>query len=299
MVLFGRGQPNAILVVRLYDPSDNVIRIDSIQTDRAGYFNTKLFTWPDPSRNLVFGKYTVEVLSSDGDVQRISVDYTSTRERVFSITPANVLSVKLDSPDQAVVGEPFRIFVQVTFEGALVNSDEAQLLELLGSSHVHSGETTINLSGQFKKLHEGLYYADVILDREGTYIIHAIGFYRGFEAHDSRVIPASSSSIQSIQESVDDLNQELKVANQELARLQEDLDRTAAELNSTRTSLTSSVQEARNSIGEDVRSAEGAVNQLVDASGQLNSIILPVLALISVILALQISLFARIRASYK
>jgi hypothetical protein len=36
-----------------------------------------------------------------------------------------------------------------------------------------------------------------------------------------------------------------------------------------------------------------------DASGQINAIILPVLALISVIIALQISLFARIRASYK
>jgi hypothetical protein len=35
------------------------------------------------------------------------------------------------------------------------------------------------------------------------------------------------------------------------------------------------------------------------ATGQINSIILPVLALISVIIALQISLFARIRASFR
>jgi hypothetical protein len=41
------------------------------------------------------------------------------------------------------------------------------------------------------------------------------------------------------------------------------------------------------------------VQQVQDASGQINAIILPILALISIIIALQISLFARIRASFK
>jgi len=57
--------------------------------------------------------------------------------------------------------------------------------------------------------------------------------------------------------------------------------------------------ESRNSIKDDIRRASETVDQMQAASGQINSIILPVLVLISIIIALQISLFARIRASYK
>ena len=57
--------------------------------------------------------------------------------------------------------------------------------------------------------------------------------------------------------------------------------------------------EAREAIREDIGRAESAVDELQQASGQINSIIIPILALISIIIALQISLFARIRASFK
>jgi hypothetical protein len=167
--------------------------------------------------------------------------------------------------------------VQVTFDGALVNtSTDQELASLLGSSHIHSGNTTVNLSGKFIKLHEGIYYADVQLG-EGSYIIHSIAYYKGFLAHDSKVV-SSGSSIGDIRQSVDTLSGEL--------------DKTSQELNDTRTSVTKSVEDARVAI-------KGDVDQLQSASGQINSLILPILALISVIIALQISLFARIRASFK
>ena len=276
LVVYGKGSVNDIFVVRLYDPSGRAIKIDSIPTDNDGFFKKAVYEWPDPSRNIAFGTYQVEISSSLGqpNTQRFEVTYAEGGSASMDETGGPVqhtLQVKLDSPTDVQINKSFRIYVQVTYDGALVDSDPS---DLLGTSHIHSGNDTINLSDAFVKLHEGLYYADVVLDQEASYIIHASAFYRGFLSHDSKVVSASPSTINTVQESINNLEQEL---------------------NQTQTSL----ENARTSIGKDIESAKAGVDEMRNASGQLNSLFLPVLALISVIIALQISLFARIRASYR
>jgi hypothetical protein len=278
MILYGKAAPADALFVKILDPANKTIRIENIVVDENGSFTEQLFQWPAPTKNLVFGSYTIEVSSSRFFSDKATLQVTFGQAGTSgSPTAGHILAVKLDSPTEISAGKPFRIYVQVTFDGALVNtSTDQELVSLLGSSHVHSGNTTVNLSGKFIKLHEGIYYADVQLG-EGSYIIHSIAFYKGFLAHDSKVV-SSGSSIGDIRQSVDTLRTEL--------------DRTSQELNDTRTSVTKSVEDARTAI-------KGDVDQLQSASGQINSLILPILALISVIIALQISLFARIRASFK
>lgn len=284
IVIYGKGYPNDSLFVRIFDPSGKTIKFESIPTDEKGLFTKQIFVWPQPDKNLVFGQYSIEVLSSrvGSFKDTLIISFTGSTE---AIPPSpHILSVKLDSPTQVSTESPFRIFVQVTFDGALVNFEPDELVSALGSSHIHSGDKTINLSGKFIKLHEGLYYADVNLNEEGTYIIHSIVFYKGFLAHDSKVV-SSGSSFGDIQYAVDNLKTELN--------------KTSKELNDTRYAVTKEVEGARAAIKEDIDQARTAVDELTQASGQINSIILPILALISVIIALQISLFARIRASFK
>lgn len=280
LIVYGKTIPNDILAVRIFDPVGKAIRIESVFADNDGSFTAQVFTWPEASRNFVFGRYIIEAASSTfpENKETREVSYSDAKAGQSVLSNSNALSVKLDSPTEISVRKPFRIFVQVTFNGALVNVDNPD--DMLKSSHVHLGNSTINLSGKFNKLHEGIYYADVQLDTAGSYIIHAIAFYSGFLAHDSKVI-SSGSSIGEVQESVDTLKQEL--------------DRTSRELNATR----QAVDDAREAIKRDIETATGAVGQLENASGQINSLILPILALISIIIALQISLFARIRASFK
>src|SRR5690606_10600039 len=118
------------------------------------------------SKQFPFGAYSLEVRSSiitsnvrtfplyfvtDGSGDGISSDTAS---------QSSGLVVKLDSPTQVSTGSPFRIFVQVSQGGALVNANtDEELVAMLGSSHIHSGDsanlTAINLSGKFYKLHEG------------------------------------------------------------------------------------------------------------------------------------------------
>lgn len=288
--IYGAASPEELLIIRIYDPAGLAVRMESVRVDEKGFFRDGIMVWPEPNRNMAFGAYSIEAISSlpGGGTRRIEVAFSEAiAENVVTQFPvSHVLGVKLDSPSQVAVGSQFRIFAQVTFDGALVDAEnEGSVLQLLGSSHLHSDNSTIILSDKFKEFHPGLYYADVQLDIENVYIIHVVAFHRGFLSHDSRVVAASASSIGTIQESVDDLNKGLDSTNLELGRLEQTL-------NDTEAKITSSVEDARSSVREELELAQ-------QASGQINSLILPVLALISVIIALQISLFARIKASYK
>lgn len=297
LVIFGAAEPNDILPVTVFDPSGLAIRISSVEVDEDGFFRSGILTWPDPSRTFAYGTYSVEVRSSVDSNQSQRTEVTFAEGAESGIQPqfpkTHVLAVKLDAPSQVAINEEFRIFVQLTFDGALLNAlDDATTAEILGSSHIHSSNSTINLSDKFKVLHPGLYFADVTLEKTDIYIIHAAAFYRGFLSHDSRVVTASQSSIGTIQESVNELDLRLESVNRELEHLQEILEETQTALNNTKSAITDSVKSAQESIG-------GEIGNIQQASGQINSLILPVLALISIIIALQISLFARIRASYK
>lgn len=263
LVVYGEAGSSDSLFITISDPEGRAIKIETATADDRGSYTVPLYVWPNPSANVPYGLYIIEVTSSIFGAKRtIEVRFTDV-ESAGGIQEPHTLAVKLDSPTETSVNKTFRIFVQVTFDGALV---DAAPQELLAGSHIHAGDVIINLAGKFNELHAGIYFADVKLDTAGTYIIHAEAFHRGFLAHDSKVI-TSGIDIQ-----------------QSLSSLQEEIEQTSADL-----------QEARGAI----REAAVAVDELRQASGQINSIILPILALISIIIALQISLFARIRASFK
>lgn len=294
MVVYGKGFINDTLVIRLFDPSGNLLRIDSLKIDQTGTFTQQVFEWPQASKVWPYGIYTLQINSSLGgkNTQTVTLVFTDSINSSGGPTVNHILTAKLDAPRQVSTNSSFRTFVQVTFDGALVDANATQLL---GSSHIHSAtfaNQTLNIGNKFNELHQGLYYADVTLARQGTYIVHVIAFYKGYFSHDSLVITASNTTIGSVQQSVDTLNTRLDTTNKDLSRLQTQLDATNKILNNTGATISDSVVSARKEITSDI-------SDLHTASGQLNSIILPILALISIIIALQISLFARIRASYK
>jgi hypothetical protein len=289
VIIYGRAIPDDALVIRLFDPSSKVLRLETFKVRSDGTFTEQIFVWPKPSKQYAFGAYSIEIRSSivpsDAKIFPVFFVETSGTGSTSGVPGSASLVVKLDAPTLVSTNSEFRIFVQVTYNGALVNAEDEELASLLGSSHIHFGDSTnstiINLSGKFFKLHEGLYYADVTLDQDGSYIIHSIAFHRGFLSHDSRVVVASSASIGSVQQSVNRLNDRLDETNRSL-------EQTNASLDTTKNALTEFADDTRITIG-----------QMRDASGQINGLILPILVLISIIIALQISLFARIKASYR
>jgi hypothetical protein len=297
LVIYGAGANNDILLVTLFDASGRALRSNMpVKTDSNGFFREAIYEWQQPTTAVPFGSYTVEAISNleSTDTRRVEVAFAEAIEvdEGPRIPVTHTLGVKLDSPAQVAVNEPFRIFIQATFDGALIAAEESEIPDLLGSSHIHLGNLAIPLREKLQRLHEGLYFADVTLDKEGTYIIHSAVFHRGLLAHDSKVITATSSSIGTIQESITELDLRLDETNEQLENLQQGIQDTRSSLNDTQSAITDSVEDARISINTDLEATQ-------QATGQINSLILPVLALISVIIALQISLFARIRASFR
>src|SRR4029078_12810264 len=113
LVVYGKGSPNDAFLFRLYDPSGRAIKIDSIAPDDDGFFRKAVFEWPDPTRNLAFGTYQIEISSSIGDPQsqRIEVNYAeggSQSTDTLGPSVQHILSVKLDAPADVQITKKFR-----------------------------------------------------------------------------------------------------------------------------------------------------------------------------------------------
>jgi hypothetical protein len=151
LVVYGRADLTDAVLVRLQDPAGKVVRIDTVPTDPTGAYSQQIMTWPDPSRNFPFGRYTVEISSSriPTDAALLTMTFAAEREPVSQQPLIHTLAAKLDSPAQVTTNETFRIFVQVTFDGALVNVNNPA--DVLGSSHIHPQNATIGLHDRFRR----------------------------------------------------------------------------------------------------------------------------------------------------
>src|SRR5581483_875932 len=166
LIVYGSGVPKDNLILSLFDPNGGTIRIDFVTVNDEGNFFKEFILWPQPTKNFPYGQYTLRVTSTiqSSNIEEMQVIFAPGLAQPSTAAESHNLVVKLDSPTLVATNSTFRIFVQVTYDGALVNSDQP---ELLGSSHIHSGNQTINLVNKFVKLHEGIYYADVALPHDG------------------------------------------------------------------------------------------------------------------------------------
>ena len=64
LFVYGKGQPNETLIIRLFAPDETIANFDQITTASDGSFNHVLLTWPPSSPSFPFGTYAVEVIST-------------------------------------------------------------------------------------------------------------------------------------------------------------------------------------------------------------------------------------------
>src|SRR3989344_8767343 len=65
LFVYGKGQPNETLIIRLFAPDETIAKFDQIITASDCSFNHVLLTWPEPTPNFPFGTYTIEAISTD------------------------------------------------------------------------------------------------------------------------------------------------------------------------------------------------------------------------------------------
>lgn len=283
LFVYGKGQPNETLIIRLFSPDDTIVKFDQLTTSGDGSFNYILLTWPPSTANFPFGTYTIEVISTEqnGASQKSDVKFTSTTDLINIPVERHILT-SVFAPETAAINTSFRIFVQTTSDGLLVGDDPKDLLQ---TTHIHlpSGKVE-TISNAFSTLHQGLYYLDYIPKEEGTYVFHVVSFNQGTISHASVATNVLSQDLGGISNQIIELNSVLKETSDELNVLKSEIERFGSTLESASTNIDASVTSISNSV-----------LNIEEASSQLNSLFFPIVASIGIIVALQITILARRR----
>ena len=291
LLVYGTGPENSPIVLRLFAPDGSIAEFEQIMTDSSGSFSFKMLDWPSSSTQFPYGTYTVEVVTSAGDSKKIDIKFASSTE--LEIVPIERrITTQVFAPEMAAADRPFRVFVQVTSDGLLVTGN---VNDVLSSSHIHTPDGKVqSLSMSLQMLHEGLYFVEYTPRIEGTYIFHMVAFSQGTQSHGSSATLVIGEDIAGISKQIITLNEVLTTASSELNVLQTDIHgfgSTIEEIDAASAKLRS----AQTTIDASVSSMATAVDNIEEASLQVNSLLFPIMGAIAVILALQISIIARRR----
>ena len=281
--VYGQGLPEENLIIRLFAPDETIAKFDQITTEPDGSFNYGLLIWPEPSTSFPYGTYTVEIISTEqnGISKKIDVKFTSTTDLIDVPVERNVNTLVF-APETAAINQSFRVFVQTTSDGLLIGNDPA---ELLGTTHVHlpSG-LSVSLSNSFNTLHQGLYFVDFTPREEGTHVFHVVAFSQGVVSHGS-----AATNV---------LSQDLGGISEQIIKLNSILDETSGELDILKSEIAgfdTTLEHASKQIDENIGTISTSVKFISEASSQLNALMLPIIASIGLIVALQITILARRR----
>ena len=279
--IYGKGLPEENLILRLFAPDATIAKFDQITTNSDGSFNYNLLTWPEPTTNFPYGTYLVEVISTeqDGISKKIDVKFTSTTD-LIDVPVERHVSTLVFAPETAAVNQSFRVFVQTTSDGLLIGNDPTELLK---NTHVHlpSG-LSVSLSDSFKTLHQGLYFVDFISRAEGTHVFHVVSFSQGTTSHGSAATNVLSQDLGGISNQIIKLNTILDATSSELETLKSEI-----------SGFDTTLEYASNQIDENIGTISASVKFISEASSQLNALMLPIIASIGIIVALQITILAR------
>ena len=184
LFVYGIGEPNEPIILRLYAPDNTVAEFQQIMTDNEGTFQHYLMDWAEPTPNVPFGTYILEVISNQqgGLVKVIDIKFSLTSE-LINMPIERDIRTTVFAPETAAVGNVFRVFVQTTSGGLLIGGEPSTIL---GTSHIHLPNGQVeNLDETLSTLHQGLYYVDYFPGLEGTYVFHMVAFNEGNISHGS------------------------------------------------------------------------------------------------------------------
>ena len=281
--IHGQATPKEPIIIRLFTPDDTIAEFEQIMTGEDGSFHHFLMEWDEPTTNLPFGTYILEVISNQqgGISKRIEVKFTNISEYVQVPIERSVNTIVF-APETAAVSRDFRVFVQTSSDGLLIGDDPNQIL---GTSHVHLPNGQVeNLEDDLKILHQGLYYVDYLPALEGIYVFHMVTFDEGNISHGSGATNVLTQDIRGISAQILELNEILDETKTELANLKQETSQ-----------FGSSLSDASSNLDDSVVLISDSVGNIEEGSSQLNALLFPIVASIAIILALQIVIIARRR----
>jgi len=274
--------------VRLFAPDGTTANFEQTMAKNDGSFSTTLMKWPQPSTDLPYGTYVIQVIAQSGESERKNIKFAPSTELV-TVPIERSVQVTVFAPEIAASDRDFRVFVQVSSDGHLVHG---KVKTLLSASHVHTPSDSVrSLTQELEQLHEGLYFVEYKPTHEGTYVFHMVANHQGTVSHGSAATLVLGQDLAGLSQEIVSLNQVLTTASTELDTLQSDIHGFGTTLESASDKINSGVDE----IDTSVSSMSSAVTNIEEASLQVNSLLFPIVGAIAVIVALQITILARRR----
>ena len=283
LFVYGVGESNEPIILRLYAPDNTVAEFQQIMTNDDGAFQHYLMDWAEPTPNIPFGTYILEVISNQqgGLVKIIDIKFSSTSE-LSNMPIERDIRTTVFAPETAAVGNVFRVFVQTTSGGLLIGGEPTTIL---GTSHIHLPNGQVeNLDETLSTLHQGLYFVDYFPGLEGTYVFHMVAFNEGNISHGSAATNVLTQDISGISDQILELNAVLDETAKELERLKVETSK-----------FGSTLESASSNIDTSVTTISSSVENIEEGSSQLNALLFPIVSSIAIILALQIVIIARRR----
>jgi len=281
--VYGTGLPEENLILRLFAPDESITKFEQIQTNSDGTFNHQLLTWPDPSSNVPYGTYVVEVLSTEqnGLSKKIDIKFSSTTE-LISVAVERQIDTVVFAPETGAINQSFRVFIQTTRDGLNIGNDPS---ELLRNSQIHLPDgSSLSLKNSFKTLYAGVYYFDFTPRQEGTHVFQIAVFNEGIASKGFAATHVLSQNLGGINKQISKLNSVLDETSNELTTLKSEIK-----------GFDNTLSTASNNIDKSTIGISSSVKSIEEASSQLNSLLFPIIASIGIIVALQITIIARRR----
>ena len=286
LLVYGKGIPQDSLIVEVINPAGRLVHRAQVDIDVDGTYSKIILTFPKPDDvNFIQGTYTIAARSAvrqDMVQSRLFVfqaqeqsstiaqqpiqdgSGTPTMEQVSTSTNTTTrrLEIRLSAPPTIGINEHATILAKVTLDGILLKSDASALQAKLIMPDAKVREVQFNL------VDDGILTADLSSGIVGEHVIVARFMYGELVAYDAVSIVVQDSPVLTL--------------SSELARLNSSIDNLNA-------SITKFMRDEEEKDGR----LEKSIAELSDANGQMLSLLLPIVGMITVVVALQATILAK------
>jgi hypothetical protein len=258
----GTSVPDDALVAELYNPRGALVSRTQIDVGSDGVFAKTMLQWTVPTQSFPFGTYSLVVKSSINEERRVTEALRFQLQEGTEI-PENVernLAVQISAPPVVGINENAKVIVQVTVNNILFKGDPTEMLK---DSHIHFPDGSVKPIDTFTVLEDGVYIIDFSSKLLGLHTIHIEAFQEefGLIANSVSGVLVQEGSVSSLSKEVSELNTNVDALRQETVEKTEELG--------------------------------SSVSRIESASGQVTSLLLPIIGMIAIIVALQATMLAK------
>lgn len=273
LVIYGKVIPNDSLIVELINPMNRIVHRTQIDVDARGVFSSVILTFPNPNDQFIEGTYTLVITSSiQGSVYSKAIVFQASSNEIRvqqgdalqqqqqQITRR--LDMQLSAPSIIGIDERFSIVARVTMDNTLFNVNASDIKARIIMPDSSAREL------RFNAIDDGIYATELTLSMVGLHVVTASIEHDGLKASSMASINVTDAPV-------------LNMSNT-LSRLSKSID-----------DLNSSIQGLRNDINASNARLSNSLEQIGSSTNQMLALLLPIIGMITIIVALQATILAR------